>query len=631
MRNKLYWLILIIITAFTTDCTAQKLSLQTRKVKENLNRGVVAIRKDEDSINISWRFLSSDSPDTRFNVYRNGTKIITTDKNQGTFVTDKWTAKSDAEYKIIPVINGKEDDKTTGHYILKSNSPIGYIDIPLKKPANGRTPINEEYFYIANDASVGDVDGDGEYEIILKWSPSNAKDNSHDGYTGNVLIDCYKLDGRMLWRIDLGRNIRAGAHYTPFIVYDLDCDGKAEIIMRTSDGTKDGKGHIIGDSTADYRYSGDLNGNNDNRIRRYPERVARKQGRIMEGNEYLTVFCGMTGEELYTTDYYPPRGNIMDWGDDRANRSDRFLACVAYLDGEYPSIIFCRGYYTRIVLAAYNWNGKELKNKWIFDSNDKGNEAYAGQGNHNLRVGDVDDDGMDEIVYGQCTIDHDGKGLYSTGLGHGDALHMTQFAPDMSGMQVWGCHENRRDGSTFRDAKTGKIIWQLKDNSDVGRCMAADIDPTNWGVEMWSSKSGGIRNIAGDVVANARIPINMAVWWDGDLLRELLDKNMVIKYDWKEKVGKTMAVFEGTRWNNGTKSNPCLQADIIGDWREEVIMRSDDNQHLRIYATDFPTDYRFSSFMEDPVYRISVATENVGYNQPTQLGFYFGSDMKMPR
>ena len=290
----------------------------------------------------------------------------------------------------------------------------------------------------------------------------------------------------------------------------------------------------------------------------------------------------------------------------------------------------CRGYYTRIVLAAFDWDGKKLKKHWVFDTNTPGNEDYLKQGNHNLRVGDVDGDGCDEIIYGSCTIDHNGEGLYSTKLGHGDALHLTQIDPTRKGLQVWACHENKRDGSTYRDAATGEILLQLKSSRDIGRCMAADIDPTSPGVELWSSGTGGIINCKGELIApkTKGFPINMAVWWDGDLLREVLDKTYISKYDWEQKRFIPFIEFEGVASNNSTKATPCLQGDIIGDWREEVLFRSEDNNSLRLYVSTIPTDYRFHTFLEDPIYRISIATQNVGYNQPTQPGFYFGTDLK---
>ena len=500
-------------------------------------------------------------------------------------------------------------------------------------------------------------------------TPSNAHDNAHDGYTGNVFFDCYRLNGDHLWRIDLGKNIRAGAHYTQFMVYDLDGDNRAEVVMKTSDGTIDGLGKVIGDANADWREHGDTvgqyqrmiefekmrkereeqmkaagsrpemqgqrppqgnwNRNGQQQRRGFRMPTPQNQGRILTGNEYLTVFSGLTGEALCTIDYVPARGELAGWGDTKANRSDRYLACVAYLDGVHPSVIMCRGYYTRTVLAAFDWDGKQLKQRWVFDSNEKGNKNYAGQGNHNLRVGDVDGDGCDEIIYGSMAVDNNGKGLYTTGMGHGDAMHLMGFFPDSEKLQVWDCHENRKDGSSFRDAATGKVIFQVKSGEDVGRCMAADIDPTSWGVEMWSLATGGIRNVKGELINEepGRLPCNMAVWWDGDLSRELLDGNRISKYNWENRQCEELVTLEGVR-NNGSKSNPCVQADILGDWREEVLLRTQDNSALRLYVSTIPTEYRFHTFLEDPVYRISIATQNVAYNQPTQQGFYFGSDLK---
>ena len=588
--------------------------------REDLGRGVVAFRESQSDVCLSWRYLSSDATQVSFNIYRDGKKIANVPANAGTFYRDAYDGTGKAVYEVRPIVNGKELSDKCGTYILPANAPVGYLEIPMDKPADGVTPAGDTYTYSASDSSIGDVDGDGEYEFIVKWDPSNSHDNAHDGYTGNVFFDCYRLNGEKLWRIDLGHNVRAGAHYTQFMVFDLDGDGRAEVVMKTSDGTIDGKGKIIGDANADYREKG-VPGKGKTPV---------NQGRILTGNEYLTVFNGLTGAAMHTIDYVPARGNLSDWGDNRANRSDRFLACVAYLDGVHPSVVMCRGYYTRAVLAAFDWDGKRLKQHWVFDSNNPGCEGYAGQGNHNLRVGDVDGDGCDEIIYGSCAIDHDGTGLYTTGMNHGDAMHLTAFSPDMPGLQVWACHENRKDGSSFRDAATGKVLFQIKSNIDVGRCMAADIDPRNPGVEMWSSDSHGVYNTKGEAIRPEVKPlsINMAVWWDGDLLRELLDHETVSKYDPQADTCRPLIKLGGCAFNNGTKSNPCLQGDIVGDWREEVLVRTEDSRSLRLYVSPIPTSYRFHTFLEDPVYRISIATQNVAYNQPTQPGFYFGPDLK---
>ena len=653
--------------------------------RERLDRGVVAIRQDAGHVVVSWRTLYSDKKGEPFDIYRNGVKLNAEPLTKGgTFFVDDKPIDGDATYEIR---GGGRDGKFT----LAANAPEGYLPIKLQKPADGTTPDGRTYSYSPNDASVGDVDGDGQYEIVLKWSPSNERDNSHGGFTGNTLFDCYRLDGTRLWRIDMGPNIRSGAHYVPFIVYDFDGDGRAELMVKTADGTIDGKGKPIGDPNADWREGAKEAMANKDKNREYaakeqaardsirrvmdqmrregrrPTREERRRmwgavakwgnrggqldGRILKGPEYITVFNGLTGEAMASEAYIPERGDVRAWGDGHGNRSERYLAALGYFDGKRASAVFCRGYYTRTVLAAWDWDGKKLTNRWTFDTNDERWRDYAGQGNHNLRVGDVDGDGCDEIIYGSMAVDNDGTGLYNTRMGHGDALHMTVFDPTGEKLQVWACHENRRDGSTLRDAATGEVIFQLKSNIDVGRCMAADIDPTNPGLEMWSSDSHGIRNIKGELVSpkpsedemkkdkamadeddtalfmrGMRLPTNFAVWWDGDLLREMLDHNRVTKYDWT--TGRTTLVkeFEGCEFNNGTKSNPCLSADILGDWREEVLVRTTDNTELRLYVSPLPTDYRINCLMEDIPYRLSVATENVGYNQPPQPGFYLGPD-----
>ena len=577
---------------------------------EKLGRGVVAVRESPEKVAVSWRYLNSDPEAESFNVYRNGKRINAKPISKATFFTDNYSGKGTAEY-TVEAMKGK----TKTSYTLPADAPLGYIDIPIDRPALGCDPFGKEYFYTANDASIGDVDGDGEYEIILKWDPTNSHDNAHDGFTGPTYLDCYELDGTRKWRIDLGDNIRSGAHYTQFLVYDFDGDGKAEVICKTADGSQDGEGRVIGDRRADHRTL---------------------KGRVMSGHEYLTVFNGETGRAMDTVDYLPPRGDISAWGDGYANRCDRFLAAVAYLDGVHPHAVMCRGYYTRSVLAAYAWDGKRLRVKWVFDSDTPGHEKYGGQGNHNLRVVDVDRDGCDEIIYGQMAVDHDGQGLYSTGMYHGDAIHLLSDVKDEK-YYVWACHENKKDGTSLRDAATGEVIFQYPSNKDIGRCMAADIDPRYEGVELWSPNTGGVRSFKGELVSPEMpfssevafsVPVNMAVWWDGDLLREMLDKNVVSKYNWKTGACEPLLVMEGCAWNNGTKANPCLQADILGDWREEVLMRTEDNSHLRLYVSPMATDYRFHTFLHDPVYRVSVANENIGYNQPAEPGFYFGPDLK---
>jgi rhamnogalacturonan endolyase len=467
---------------------------------------------------------------------------------------------------------------------------------------------------------VGDLDGDGEYEIVLHQA-GRGRDNAQAGMTDPPILEAYRLDGTLLWRIHLGKNVREGAHYTQFMVYDLDGDGRAEVACKTADGTVDGRGQVIGDARADWRD---------------------ERGYILDGPEYLTIFDGKTGAALATTDYLPPRGKVSDWGDDYGNRVDRFLACIAYLDGQRPSLVMCRGYYTRTALVAWNWRDSAnarrstLTRVWTFDSDDgtSGNAAYRGQGNHNLSVGDVDGDGRDEIVYGACVIDDNGKGLYSTGLGHGDALHLSDVDPDRPGLEVFDIHERPRHphGAEFRDARTGQLIWS-KPSPDVGRGVAMDVDPRHRGYEMWASGAGliGLWNVKGEQISDRKPrSCNFGVWWDGDLLREILDRNVITKWNWSDGSEPTLLTAAECSSNNGTKATPVLCADILGDWREEVIWRTLDNKELRLYTTTLPTPHRLYTLMHDPQYRLSVAWQNVGYNQPTQPGFYLGEGMKAP-
>ena len=455
---------------------------------ENLGRGVVAVRTSSTQIYVGWRMLGTDPANVAFNLYRSANggaavKLNSTPLTATTnFVDSSANLSQSNAYFVRPVINGVET-AASASFTRPANSPTQqFISVPIQPPPGGTTPDNVSYTYSANDASVGDLDGDGEYEIVLKWDPSNAKDNSQSGYTGNVYIDAYKLSGTRLWRINLGRNIRAGAHYTQFMVYDLDSDGKAEVACKTADGTVSGTGQVIGSASADFRNS---------------------SGYVLSGPEFFTIFNGQTGAILATADYLPARGNVSSWGDNYGNRVDRFLAGVAYLDGQRPSLIFARGYYTRAVLVAWDWRNGQLTRRWTFDSDDgtSGNTAYRGQGAHSLTVGDVDGDGRDEITYGACAIDDNGRGLYSTGLGHGDALHLSDMDPDRPGQEVFMVHESPSSygptGVEFRDARTGSLIWGLSgNNSDVGRGVAMDVDPRFRGYEAWGSQ-GSLTSASG--------------------------------------------------------------------------------------------------------------------------------------
>ncbi len=583
----------------------------TPKQMEFLTRGLVAVRSGPSQVYLSWRLLGTDSSSISFNVYRDGIKLNDSPITGSTNYVD--STPTNGSYTIRPILNQVE---------MAAVPPVDvwsqiYKTIPLQLPPPGVTPSGETYTYTANDCSVGDVDGDGEYEVFLKWDPSNAKDNSQGGYTGNVYIDAYKLDGTRLWRVDLGRNIRAGAHYTQFMVYDFDGDGKAEMACKTADGTTDGTGIAIGDTAADFRNS---------------------NGYILTGPEFLTIFNGMTGAAMATENYIPARGSVSSWGDNYGNRVDRFVNAVAYLDGERPSLIMGRGYYTRLVRAAWDWRNGQLTLRWVFDSNAPGNAAYAGQGNHNMTIGDVDGDGKDEIINGSSAINDDGKGLYAPGHGHGDALHMTDLDPDRPGQEVWQNHEDPGSygnyGLEFRDAKTGQPIWGplTGNNGDIGRSMAADIDPTYKGYEVWGSR-GNLYNCKGLQIGTTKPSVNFGLWWDGDPLRELLDGTRLDKWNYTTGTSNrllTINDFGNAASINGTKANPNLSADLLGDWREEMLYRSSDNRNLLLFTTTIPTSMRLPTLMHDPQYRVAIAWQNSAYNQPPYPSYYIGDSMLPP-
>jgi hypothetical protein len=557
---------------------------------ETLGRGAISVHSTTGNL-VSWRLLATDATGAAFDVYRDGTKVNAAPITGSTNYLDKGAAAT-ATYTV----------KTGSETATVRNLSAGYLKVPIKKPAGGTTKDGVAYTYTANDASVADLDGDGEYEIVLKWDPTNSKDNSQSGYTGNVYVDAYELDGTQLWRIDLGKNIRAGAHYTQFQAYDYDGDGNAEVAMKTADGTVDGKGTVIGSSSADYRNS---------------------SGYILTGPEYLTMFNGQTGAAASTVDYTPARGTVSSWGDSYGNRVDRFLAGTAYLSGSTPSLIEARGYYTRSVITAWDYSGGKLSQRWQFDSSKQTTPAdWAGQGNHQLSVADVDSDGKDEIIYGSMAIDDTGKGLWTTKLGHGDTLHVGDLIPSRAGLEVYKVREEKNSGPAdfIADAATGKIISQSASCAcDTGRGVAEDIYAGNPGAEQWSSSIDGTRDTSGKVIGAKPSSTNFLVWWDGDASRELLDGNKISK--WTPTGETRLLTAAGVHSNNSTKSTPSLSGDILGDWREEVIWPTTDDSALEIFSTPIETTTRRTTLVQDSMYRVAIAWQNTGYNQPPHLSY----------
>ncbi|WP_462409471.1 rhamnogalacturonan lyase [Neobacillus sp. Marseille-QA0830] len=706
---------------------------------EYLDRGLVAAQTSE-GIFLSWRLFANEVKGSsktgltgvNFKVYRDGQYVATVEDSTNFLDKDGTSASS---YYVKSVLDGKELDQSSTIKPWQQS----YVDLKLNKPADGVTPKGEAYTYSANDMSVGDVNGDGQYEFFVKWDPSNSKDVSQKGYTGNTYIDSYKMDGTLLYRIDLGVNIRSGAHYTEYLVYDFDGDGKSEVMFKTAPGTKvinydmDGKaasekfitmpqkdidaGYSNQDdyrmSAADYynhvvnmfmnwqnqeevkkgnwpstleeafgiepKYSYPLSEQDAKSLADYfmdvyaPSRSGNNklrefEGFILEGPEYLTVFNGETGEEMDTVDYKPGRyDDGLMWGDyamariEPGNRVDRYLASVAYLDGEKPYAVFARGYYTRANVVSYSWDGKQIKEHWAVDSgwtpmsnpfNDgphgkDGTDPVFGtlttQGAHSLSAADVDGDGKQEIVYGGATIDDDGKSLlYSSmdvlppqsaapgttaRLGHGDALHVTDIDPNRPGLEIFMVHEGAAYapyGYSLRDAKTGKVIYGGYTGKDTGRGMIGDVDPSHPGLETWAV---GLWTADGTKISDKAPGTNMNIKWAADMTTQIVNgsgNSTPTIDDWQKG---TVLKAEGTRTNNSTKGNPSLVADVFGDWREELLVRTADSSAIRMYLSTDVTNHKLYSLMNDPQYRAEVARQNTTYNQPSYTSFYFGSDM----
>lgn len=551
---------------------------------ERLDRGVVAIKNNDDSVFVSWRLLATDPEETAFNLYRQSPGAEPVRLNAApltdvtTFVDDRVNARSAHDYFVRPVWNGREYDPSPA-FTIPANAPAqDYLSIPLQT----------DLPHGARGIAVGDLTGDGRYDFVVKRGdhdidPSQPAEPEHHYH-----LEAYTIDGEFLWRFALAPNIRPGIWYTPFLVYDFDGDGRAEVAVK------------IGDLEKDHSDA---------------------QGRDPKGPEYLAILDGRTGEILAKADW-PERGEWSDWGDGYGNRADRHLMGVAYLDGERPSLLAMRGTYTQLYVDAWDWREGGFSKRWRW-------HQPEGGGFHQIRVGDVTGDGRDEVINGSIAISADGETLWNTGQGHGDRMHMTRIDPDLPGKQIWYVQESPGQYEfpiLLVDARNGEIIWGKGDKSwgDVGRGTAMDIDPRHDGLEVWASR-GELYSAKGEEIGPRPRQVNFGIWWDGDLLRELLDGNRIDKWDYRNNELKSLAVFEDAQ--TGSRNAPMGYGDVVGDWREEV-WYVHDKKELRIYTTTIPTEHRFVTFMHDTDYRTSVACLTIGYMQSTQPSFYFAADMK---
>ncbi|MCX7714436.1 MAG: stalk domain-containing protein [Clostridia bacterium] len=608
---------------------------------EYLKRGVVAVKSDNGTL-VSWRFLGTDATDIAFNVYRDGVKLNSSPISNKTNYFDEG-APSSAAYTVVPVSGGQEVESEKESATTWNNE---YLSVP----------VSERTGYDINDVTVGDLDGDGEYELVVRRNPPTMDIKARG--TNYPIIEAYKLDGTRLWTIDVGPNEINDIDIN-FLVYDFNQDGKAEMVMRSFEGTVDGTGAQIGDANGDgktdYSYS----------IQSFPDRQY-----LSEGPEFLSMYDGMTGKEIARTDLVPTRDPLSGWAaayTDTARltkRASHHLLAVAYLDGITPAITYVRGAWDAVKAAAWDIKNNNFNHLWTIDcpSTNALDNLYN-SGYHSMAVADVDFDGKDELLSGSFCIDNDGSFVYaahskdSNGnwvkMGHGDAFDVAMMDPDFKGYYVWACQENKNMPVNIglHDARTGQVLFGYPKEKDTGRARAADIDPTSRGWEVWGSTGTQLQSIKGEVLVDswnsfkyknkdgsfaknadtgedlaATLPMNFKIYWDGDLLSELQDDITISKYDWENKTVNTLVKAEGCVSNLGTKAEPCLTADIFGDWREETIYRTADNKEMRIYSTNIPTNYKIPTLMHDWTYREAVAWQNNHYNQPTNVSFYMGAE-----
>lgn len=625
---------------------------KTERQMENLSRGLTAVPGDGGTL-VSWRFLGTDSKDLYYNLYRNGERINGAPLNASNYFDAG--APAGAEYMLCEVVNGVE----TGRKVTAKAWDKEYITIPVK----------EREGYIIDDGAIGDLDGDGEYEYIIRRTPTNMDTKTRTLYP---LIEAYKQDGTHMWTIDVGPN-EINEVDINFLVYDMDGDGKAEMIMRSFEGTVDGAGNAVGDVNGDgiTDYS-----KNETNLAIFKDRQY-----IVSTPEFLSVYDGVTGAEKDRTDLQPMKEPLSEWSyrytdtGRLTKRASHYLFGLAYLDGVTPSIVMVRGAWDNVRAAAWHIDSGKLTLDWVHNTENKDDvNSIWGAWNHNMSVADVDYDGKDEIFSGPAAIDHDGSELYAVKgtdnegkeqkLLHGDAFDLAYMDPDYNGYLVWACHEtpNILGNIELHDGRTGQVKFGYSKNKDTGRSRAGDIDPTFRGHEVWGSTGTIPMSFTGEKIVNASgqrladdtidgfsnfkyrlpdgtfekdaegkdalgtLPMNFKVYWDGDLLSEFLDGTRVSKWNWNDKLVDVIFDAPNCASNGGTKAVPVMSADLFGDWREEIVWKSKDEKSLVIYSTAIPTSYKISTLMQDYYYRSSVAVQNNHYNQPPNVGYYLGAE-----
>lgn len=594
MKKTTISLIFIIIFSFS--------ALYSQRPMEYLDRSLVPLETN-NGVYLTWRMLGTDPADIGFNLYRDGVKINDNPITETTNYTDN-DGTVNSLYQVEVIWDDKDNEmfeETEVWALYPAIASSGKSPVPLKKIDLPPPPIIEGVEFVPGDMSVGDLNGDGRYELIFEWEASNGK---------NSFLEAIDLDGNSLWRINGGPNVTTAK--LNMMVYDLDMDGKAEVAIFTGPGTIDGKGNYINKGPA---------ANYDPHL--VIPRHNGETGNLLEDPQFITLFDGETGEELATTEHWKigPRNKMKaTWGDDYGHRASSLKGAVLYNVEHGPLLVFGRGVYQRVAYRAYKWDGADgLDTIWEFDSHEPGNSAYSGQGNHSVAVGDLDGDGNDELIYGAAAIDHDGTGLYSTGFGHGDSHALADLDPFTPGLEYYQTHEGGAVGISMRSAGTGDVIWKIDAPGDIGRGWAADVDPryasVSVGIGLGNFNNKGVKL---GVDYNA---YDQPLYFGGEVQKTLRNGGNINGGYYGGRI--LTSWYYGAKTIHSSKNDANLVADILGDWREEVIFPTSDNKSLLIFTSWLPTERKNPTLMHDPVYRMNVAVQNVGYNQPAHVGYYF--------
>jgi autotransporter-associated beta strand protein len=630
-------------------CIAIVFYANAQRKYQSLDRGVVAVNNGTaptSNVFISWRLLAQDSDSIRFNLYCNpgGIGTYTLMNSDGpmrntNFSTTLSTVPNNSLLCVAPVVNGVEGSKSLP-FTFKHQA---YRSIFLDMNFDGFLPNSD---YATKFIWPADLDGDGEYDFVVDRKSTTGSTHKVEGYLRT---------GERLWTIDMGPNVMISeGHNDMVLAYDMNCNGKAEVVIKSSDGTR--FWDKATNSWGKYLLNAPTGDTDNDGIIDYRTQSVRVPP------QYITVVDGMTGAEMSTIEMpYPNDANNQYTRNSKANYMDDDYANlnghmgIAYLDGIHPSVVMeymCR--YRKVsgdprsefhfyYVSAWGYkfeNGKATnwEQKYTWNRNFQNAAEF-----HHLRIGDVDLDGKDEMLEGGYTIDDDGKLLFSAKISHGDRFRVGDINPSRPGLETFAIQQNAPDmlGQILYCSRTGEPIkkWYLAGVGDVGRGDCIDIDKNHKGYEMWSTM-GNIYNAEGDIIYKG--PVDMpkeGMWWDGELDREILDAKdgngfnaMIVKYagNGSYQNNRLIQFAQMMNWavNAEYGCRPAFFGDIAGDWREEVLLKKTNNTGFYGFTTDYPTDVRLYCLSENPMYRMQTTTK--GYYQSAYPDYYLGYDMPMP-